>query len=74
MKGWAKVFASRNQIYTELVKNEIASNEIGAVILNKQDSSYLFGFFEVYVLVENAEIARVIVDIFTKHESEEKAE
>lgn len=74
MKGWTKVFESPNQIFTELVKNEIISNEINAVILSKQDSSYLLGFFEIYVPTENAEIARLIAEIFNKNESEEKTE
>jgi predicted nucleic acid-binding protein len=74
MNGWIKVFESTNQIYTELVKNEIASNEINAVVLSKQDSSYLLGYFEIYVPAENAEIARLIAEIFNKNESEEKAE
>lgn len=74
MKGWTKVFESPNQIFTELVKNEIISNEINAVVLSKQDSSYLLGFFEIYVPTENAEIARLIAEIFNKNESEEKTE
>ncbi|MDP5121285.1 MAG: DUF2007 domain-containing protein [Spirosomaceae bacterium] len=74
MNGWTKVFESPNQIYTELVKNEIISNEINAVVLSKQDSSYLLGFFEIYVPIENAEIARLIAELFNKNESEEKTE
>lgn len=74
MNGWTKIFESRNQIFTELVKNEIISNEINAVILNKQDSSYLLGVFEIYVPTQNAEIARLIAELFNKDESEEKAE
>lgn len=74
MNGWTKVFESTNQIFTELVKNEIASNEIKAVVLSKQDSSYLLGVFEIYVPTENAEIARLIAELFNKNESEEKTE
>ncbi len=74
MKGWTKVFESPNQIFTELVKSEIISNEIKAVVLSKQDSSYLLGFFEIYVPTENAEIARLVAEIFNKDESEEKTE
>ena len=74
MNGWTKIFESRNQIYTELVKNEIISNEINAVILSKQDSYYLLGVFEIYVPTENAEIARLIVQLFNKDDSEEEAE
>ena len=55
--NWTKVFESRNAIRAELVKNELLSNEINSVVLNKQDRNYLFGYHEVLVQEEHAAIA-----------------
>lgn len=74
MIGWSKVYTSKNPISAEFVKNELESNEIKAVVLNKQDSSYLLGNLEVYVPTEFAEIAKVVVETYTNNESEEKTE
>ena len=32
-----------------MTKALLSFNEINSVVINKQDSSYMFGFFEVYV-------------------------
>jgi len=58
---WVKVYSS-NQLYeTELVKAILDDNEIGSIIMNKQDSAYLFGEIEVYVSAENAFNARQLI-------------
>lgn len=56
---WKKIKTYTNAIQAEIVKQMLEENDIPAVLLNKQDSSYLFGKIELYVsekLVENAEI------------------
>ncbi|MFN3851116.1 MAG: putative signal transducing protein [Spirosomataceae bacterium] len=64
--NWTKVFESRNAIRAELVKNELLSNEINSVVLNKQDRNYLFGYHEVLVQEEHAAIAKVIIELFNR--------
>lgn len=64
--NWTKVFESRNAIQAELVKNELLSNEINSVVLNKQDRNYLFGYHEVLVQEEQATIAKVIIELFNR--------
>jgi hypothetical protein len=53
MEGnWVKVFESKRIIQAEFAREILEQNEIAAVILNKQDSSYfpVFGMCEVHVL------------------------
>lgn len=64
--NWTKVFESRNAIQAELVKNELLSNEINSVVLNKQDRNYLFGYHEVLVQEEQAALAKVIIELFNR--------
>jgi hypothetical protein len=46
---WTKIYTTSDPIKAELIKQLLEENGIEAVLLNKQDSSYLFG--EVQVLV-----------------------
>lgn len=52
-KGWTLVYSSGNVQRAELIKAMLIENDIEAVILNKQDSSYAFGDVEVYVKEEH---------------------
>ena len=48
------IFSSANPIEVEIIKQMLEENNITAVILNKQDSSYnMFGSIDLYVKVEN---------------------
>ncbi len=51
--NWVKIYSSvyihKVEIYQALLKEQ----DIESIILNKQDSSYLFGEIELYVAVEN---------------------
>lgn len=48
--NWVKVFASKQIIRAELVRESLEQNEIAAVILDKKDSNYpIFGVYEVHV-------------------------
>ena len=48
-KNWTKIRTYSNTIEAEIVKQMLEENNIPAVILNKQDSSYHFGRIELYV-------------------------
>ena len=63
---WRLAFKSGNVMQVELLKNELENNEIRSFIVNKKDSLYpMFGASLLYVQIENAEVAKVIVDAFT---------
>ena len=48
-KNWVKIFITSNPVEAELTKQMLAENEVTAVVMNKQDSSYQFGQVELYV-------------------------
>ena len=48
-ENWQVVFTTNKIYQAEMVKNILEENEIEAILLNKQDSLYLFGDIEIYV-------------------------
>ncbi|MFB6455912.1 DUF2007 domain-containing protein [Chitinophaga sp. Hz27] len=63
-KGWVKVFASDRPYETEIVKGMLTENDIEAVIVQKQSSSFTFtipGQVELYVPEAQAEAAKALV-------------
>ncbi|QNL51120.1 DUF2007 domain-containing protein [Olivibacter sp. SDN3] len=60
-KGWKKIFSSTDFFKTEMIRQALIENNIQAVIINKQDSSYRFGQVELYVSGEHEEDAVTIV-------------
>ncbi|MFW5974651.1 MAG: putative signal transducing protein [Bacteroidota bacterium] len=60
--NWSKVFESGQQYQVELIKGMLKEHDIEAVSLNKQDSSYHIGTFELYVKVEDAFKAKQIIE------------
>jgi hypothetical protein len=53
-KNWVKIYKSANFYQSEIVKQMLLQHHIEAVLMNKQDSSYLnFGDVEVYVHQED---------------------
>jgi len=72
--NWQIIYTSGDGILAELLKNEIESNEIKCIIVNKKDSMYpLFGSFLLYTINEDAAIAKTIIDVFlNKNEAEPK--
>lgn len=69
MNGWKKVYASQSIIDAELIKNELLSHEISAVVINKKDSNYLFGYCEVYVAEHDENLANVVIEHLQTNES-----
>jgi hypothetical protein len=49
MKGWEKIYSTDLPFRAEIVRLRLAEQNYNPVLLNKRDSSYLFGSYEVYV-------------------------
>ncbi len=60
--NWIKLYTSSNAIKAELVKQALADQGLEAVVLNKQDSSYLFGEVQVLVPENDFEKAQVYLN------------
>lgn len=58
LENWDKVFESNQVIRAEQVKDLLERNDIQAVVLNKQTSSFVLGYCEVYVPKEFSETAK----------------
>ena len=57
------IFSSANPIEVEIIKQMLDENNITAVILNKQDSSYnMFGSIDLYVKEENRTISLQLIN------------
>lgn len=61
-KDWIKIASYSNAIEAELARQLLEENEIPAVVLNKQDSSYHFGKIELYVSSVNQEKALLLME------------
>jgi len=70
-KGWIKVKTFAKPIEAEIVKQMLEENDVAAVLLNKQDSSYLFGKIELYVHEANEAIANVLMSSATFTEEDD---
>ena len=56
------IFSSANPIEAEIIRQMLDENNITAVTLNKQDSSYnMFGSIDLYVKEENQIIALQLI-------------
>lgn len=54
MKGWTLVYSDNYAPRIALIKQLLEASEIPVIVINKQDSSYLFGLQEVHVPVDFA--------------------
>ncbi len=61
LENWDKVFETNQVIRAEQVKDLLERNDIQAVVLNKQTSSFVLGYCEVYVPKEVSEAAKTIL-------------
>ncbi len=61
-ENWEKVFVTSLPESAEIVRSVLEANDIQAVVMNKQDSSYHIGYCEVYVLAEFSGQAKKILD------------
>ena len=61
-KNWINIFSSANPIEVEIIKQMLAENNIIAVVISKQDSSYnMFGPIDLYVNKNNQEISLQLI-------------
>lgn len=49
MKSWKKIYTTPNPVRAEIVRSILEDREIPAVVVNKKDSMYNLGNFEVQV-------------------------
>lgn len=68
---WIKVRTFTQNIEAEIVKQMLEENGVNAVLLNKQDSSYLFGKIELYVKQSDETIANVFINSSTFTEEDD---
>jgi len=61
MEGWTCIFTSAHLHEVEIMRAILEDNQINAIIVNKQDSVYLFGEIELYVRFEDAFVANQII-------------
>lgn len=68
---WIKVRTFTQNIEAEIVKQMLEENGVNAVLLNKQDSSYLFGKIELYVKQSDETMANVLINSSTFTEEDD---
>ena len=49
MSNWQKVFSDKTEYRAEIVKAVLEDNDLQPVLVNKKDSTYHLGQFEVHV-------------------------
>ncbi len=49
MDKWKSVYSTEVMVRSEIVKGVLGEHDIEAVVINKKDSSYHFGFYEISV-------------------------
>lgn len=63
MQGWFKLYSTKNYVEANIIRGMLEENNIQAVILNRQDSSYLvFGEIEIYVPSHLKDVAQHLLD------------
>lgn len=70
-KDWTKIKIYTNPIEAEIVKLMLIDNDIPAVLLNKQDSSYHFGKIELYVAGLHQEAALELIEQTSNTDNED---
>ena len=65
--NWVLIYSSDQLYDAEIVRSLMAENDIECVIMNKQDSVYMFGDIEVYVPTNEAFKAKQLI---LKHKGE----
>jgi hypothetical protein len=62
LKDWTCIYETPHPWQAELIRGMLEEEEIPCVILNKQDTAYLFGQLELYVHPDQAMRARTLID------------
>jgi hypothetical protein len=58
---WIEVYSTNDIFKAEVIKNMLISNNIDAIIMNQQDSSYHFGTAKIYTKKESILKAKEII-------------
>jgi hypothetical protein len=59
--NWIKIYTTNKPHEIEFAKSILAEENIDAFVIDKKDSSYIFGEAELYVIEENATKAQLIL-------------
>ncbi len=59
---WVVVYSTDKQYVAEMISSLLESANLNSVIMNKKDSSYNFGEFEILVQAANVDHARSIIE------------
>jgi len=63
MQGWFMLYSTKNYLEANIIKGKLEENNIRAVILNRQDTSYIsIGEIELYVPAHLKDIAVHLID------------
>lgn len=63
MKNWQKVYFSDKVYRADIVKSVLEEKGLQPVIINKKDTSYHFGHYEVFVPIEEVlQAIKIITD------------
>ncbi len=71
-QNWNKIYSTQNFFTAEMIRQMLIDNDIPAVIINKQDSSYRFGLVEVFTHQDNEPAAKVLIAEFEASSTEEE--
>jgi hypothetical protein len=61
MNDWVLAYSTNKLYKAEMIKSILEENNFNVVLVNKQDSFYLFGNIELYVSSEDLEKAKVVI-------------
>ena len=53
MNDWQKVYSTEKIYRAEIVKDTLANHNIVAVVIDKKDTAYQFGHYEVHVKTDD---------------------
>jgi replication initiation and membrane attachment protein DnaB len=63
-KRWVRVHSTSNYYHAEMIRQMLSDNGIDAFIINKKDSSYLFGEVEIYTLPDYVMKSKLLIEKF----------
>ena len=63
IEGWIKIYENNNPIKVEIIKQKLIENNIVAIDINNQDSSYHFGTISLYVMDKDLEKSKKLTTI-----------
>lgn len=70
MENWINIYSTDQAYLAEIAKERLFENGIHSVVVNKKDSTYLFGSIEVHVKQEHALRAKHILSGLEDPETE----